>query len=200
METHKYTQIADDSPDHPNVRPRSAHSTWHYAVCALLWALSLLAVYMTSVSFRPIAMYTYDDIDTRKHECGTSPGEARMRGCHWDPVSFAWLPERCLDRKLAHEFLTQTNWTLHADPLGKTVKTDEEFSQDSSPTWLTNANHVLHCIYSWKRLHNLLLAGKPYHSGLSLQHTHHCSEMLLENLYRDPREVRTQALVIYPAC
>lgn len=144
--------------------------------------------------------YTYDDHDQRTHECGSSALEARTRGCVWDPVGFAWLPERCSDRELATELLTKTNWTLYADPKGTIKKSNEDFADDNSNTYLTTADHVLHCVFAWKRIHRALLAGNPYHSGLSLDHTNHCAHIILQSLGQDPTRIETRALVIYPAC
>ncbi|KAI6350900.1 hypothetical protein MCOR25_010300 [Pyricularia grisea] len=142
-------------------------------------------------------MYDYDTTDHRTKQCGTTAAEARARGCHFDPVSFAWLPESCLDRELADEFRT-LNWTLYADANATRVKSEEDFSNDMTDTFLTNENHVLHCVYSWRRMHRLIRAGKQLHSGLSFDHTIHCGHVLTAQ--RPPKAIITKALVIYPAC
>ncbi|TDZ39615.1 hypothetical protein C8035_v005416 [Colletotrichum spinosum] len=141
--------------------------------------------------------YDYDFTDHRTKRCGATASEAKALGCHFDPVSFAWLPEECLDRELAEEF-RGLNWTLYADVRGTVVKSEEEFSADASDTFLTNENHVLHCVYSWKRLHRSIQAKKPLHTGLSYDHTKHCGTILTAN--RPPKGIVTKALVIYPAC
>ncbi|TQN67153.1 hypothetical protein CSHISOI_08293 [Colletotrichum shisoi] len=141
--------------------------------------------------------YKYDTTDHRTKRCGKTAAEARARGCHFDPVSFAWLPEECLDRELADEFRA-VNWTLYADINATRAISEEEFSDDRTDTFLTNENRRLHCVYSWMRLHRSMQAGKPLHSGLSCDHTRYCGSALTAD--RPPKEIITKALVIYPAC
>ncbi|KAK2038262.1 hypothetical protein LZ31DRAFT_609184 [Colletotrichum somersetense] len=170
----------------------SKTTIWAF-VMGLIWSASLAAVFEYSKS----PLYNYDATDYRTKQCGKTAAEARARGCHFDPVSFAWLPERCLDQELADEFRA-LNWTLYADVHATRVKTEKEFSDGLTDTFLTNENHELHCVYSWRRLHRLIQAGKPLHSGLSYDHTKHCGSVLTS--HRPPKEIITKALVIYPAC
>lgn len=144
--------------------------------------------------------YNYDNLDFRVSSCGSTAAEALAKGCHFDPVTFAWLPERCLDRELAAELLLNTTWTVHADLEGKVPKSTEQFSRDDAPTYITNGNHVLHCVYSWRRLHRIIRKGMPYHSGLSYLHTVHCGNVVLEVVGQDPDKIYNGALVIYPVC
>ncbi|KAK4626585.1 hypothetical protein CLAFUW4_05191 [Fulvia fulva] len=200
MAKHQYQPLI---PERKRVSQKSQLKDWWLGAVALLgWSLLLAAVYIQHNPWTnpAIVAYTYDDFDNRSYECGHTPEEAISKGCHWDPVSFAWLPERCLDRELADELVNHTHWTIHADENGTIPKAQEAFASNQSDTYLTNGNHALHCIYSWLRLHRLLLAGKHYHSGLSLDHTRHCSRVLQEAMHQDLNEVSTTALVILPAC
>ncbi|KAK1973354.1 hypothetical protein LZ30DRAFT_611110 [Colletotrichum cereale] len=162
-------------------------------ILGVFWAASLAAVF----EYHKNPKYNYDKTDHRTKRCGETATQAKIRGCHFDPVSFAWLPEECLDRQLANEF-RDLNWTLYADVHATKIKSEEKFSDDLTDTFLTNENHVIHCVYSWKRLHRSIQAGKPLHSGLSYEHTKHCGSVL--TAHRPRNKIITKALVIYPAC
>ncbi|KAL0930015.1 uncharacterized protein CTRU02_211227 [Colletotrichum truncatum] len=170
---------------------------WKTVTWAVLLGLALMASLTAILNIFKYPTYDYDTKDQRTKRCGTTATEAKARGCHFDPVSFAWLPEECLDLDLAEEFRA-LNWTLYADIHGTKIKSEEEFSSDTTDTFLTNENHVLHCVYSWKRLHRSIQARKPLHSGLSYDHTKHCGGVLTSQ--RPPKQIVTKALVIYPAC
>lgn len=167
-------------------------------ICA--WAMSLYLAYNYHTPVPTSVEYDYSATDDRINECGTTVSEAIAAGCDFDPVTFAWLPERCLDRELAAEFTSKTSWTLHADKAGTIKKSDMDFAANSTPTYITNRNHVLHCLYAWKRLHRLMVAGKPYHVGMSYHHTAHCTNMAMDALDEPLDQVRNEALVLVPAC
>ncbi|TDZ33330.1 hypothetical protein C8035_v011395 [Colletotrichum spinosum] len=142
--------------------------------------------------------YRYDEVDPRVRRCGHTPAEARFRGCIFSPVSFAWLPPSCIDAELDDEIRAHPDWVLFAD-LNKTrTKSEDEWAADESDTWLTNRAHMLHCVYSWRRMHRDLVAGRELHTGLGVRHTKHCSEIIMWQ--RDPDEIVTGARVIYPGC
>lgn len=167
------------------------------AICA--WTVSPFLVYGYLTATSKATGRVYGEAGQLVFECGSDVREARAAGCEFDPVSFAWLPERCLDRELSAE-LAKTNWTLHADRAGTVPKSDMAFAANDSTTYITNANHVMHCVFAWKRLHRMILAGKSYHSGLSYGHTLHCSKIILEAIGRPPDSVENKALVSLPAC
>lgn len=167
-------------------------------ICA--WVLSLLMVYHYRIPMPKFTTYTYNDFDDRTFECGTTVSEAKVAGCEFDPVTFLSLPERCLDRELAAELLGNTTWTVHADPAATIPKSVEEFAANDTLTFITSYNHLIHCVYGWKRMHRLLLAGKPYPSTMAYVHTHHYGEIILDAAKRPHNEVRNTALVQIPAC
>lgn len=178
----------------------SAYRSFAIALQVCTWAVCLFLAYHYRSQALTAVVYTYEEVDNRVYECGDTVSEAIRLGCEFDPVSFAWLPERCLDRELAAQLTSQTNWTLHADPDGKLPKSDMAFASNESATYISNSNHILHCLYSWRRLHRMILSGKPYHSGLSYGHTVHCTETVLDAVLRPPNDIRNEALVIMPAC
>lgn len=201
MASHDYQALNADDMSPNNLSRRKQRPRWLViGLYICVWTLSLVLVYNYRTWPPKPVRYTYNDSDDRIFECGTTVSEAMIADCEFDPVTFAWLPKRCLDRELAAELTSNTNWTLHADPAGKIKKSDMAFARNDTPTYITNANHVLHCLYAWKRLHRLLLAGKPYHSGMAYRHTAHCSQMILEASHLQPDQIQNEALVIVPAC
>nr|XP_036580492.1 uncharacterized protein CTRU02_09722 [Colletotrichum truncatum]KAF6788404.1 hypothetical protein CTRU02_09722 [Colletotrichum truncatum] len=142
--------------------------------------------------------YRYDKVEPRVRRCGHTASEARSHGCIFSPVSFAWLPPSCVDAELDAEIRTHPDWVLYAD-LNKTrVKSETEWAADNSKTWLTNRAHMLHCVFSWRRMHRDLVAGRELHTGLGMAHTKHCANIIMWK--RDPEEIVTGARVIYPGC
>jgi hypothetical protein len=200
MAQHHYQALNSDHTSHNIAIYRQ--KLWYLVVGLFIYAstVSLILVHNPYTSLPKSVRYTYNDSDDRTFECGITVSEAMAAGCEFDPVTFAWLPERCLDRELADELVNHTTWTLHADPDGKFEKSDMAFAANETTTYITNANHVLHCLYSWKRLHRLLLAGKPYHSGMAYRHTAHCSHMILDSFNLPPDQIQNKALVVVPAC
>ncbi|KAH7061592.1 hypothetical protein B0J12DRAFT_565056 [Macrophomina phaseolina] len=169
---------------------------WHYIILFVIVVSGLFLVGIYAGADEPL--YAYDKVDPRSRRCGKTAAEARARGCHFSPVSFAWLPEECMDRELDEEF-RNLNWTLYSDVNKTRIKTEDEFADDLTDTFLTNENHVLHCVYSWKRMHRAIIAGKTLHTGLSYHHTEHCG-MVMSTRWEDPKAIITRALVIYPGC
>lgn len=169
------------------------------SIISLAWALALALVSAYhSASPKPVS-YTYNDSDDRTFECGTTVSDAMAAGCEYDPVTFSWLPERCLDRELAFELTHNTTWALHADLAGKIERSDLEFASNKSKTYITHGNHVVHCIYVWRRMHRMLLAGKPVHSGMAYRHTIHCTEVILDSFDYQLDQVQNTATVLVPA-
>lgn len=48
--------------------------------------------------------------------CGSTPEEAKAKGCHFDTISFCWLPSECYDSELVSTFESTRNWHYYADP------------------------------------------------------------------------------------
>ncbi|RDI81048.1 hypothetical protein Vi05172_g9016 [Venturia inaequalis] len=130
-------------------------------------------------------------------QCGASSSEAKAKGCKFDPVTFAWLPEKCHDHELADEW-REGQFKIYADPHGNATKTEAEFGDDLSPAYITNSVHIQHCSFSWRMMHRAFLSGKTPHAGLSYAHTKHCSSIIVKQ--GEGNIIETGAKVTYPAC
>ncbi|OOO14952.1 ABC transporter related protein [Aspergillus oryzae] len=50
-----------------------------------------------------------------KSPCGHTAGEARARGCHFDIITFCWLPDRCYDAELSDSLEKLVDWKWYLD-------------------------------------------------------------------------------------
>lgn len=118
-----------------------------------------------------------------KSPCGNTTAEAKARGCHFDIITFCWLPHRCYDNELSKSFEQLVDWKWYLDrnktrPVPKT----EALRGELDGLYVSWEYHVQHCVYMWQKMHRALLGpGKeaidtyisPY------IHTEHCGKMLL---------------------
>jgi hypothetical protein len=135
--------------------------------------------------------------------CGTTPTEARQRGCQFDVTSFCWLPEACWDAELSQDFDSYTQWTWWLDengtrPISHQLVATGEYT-DLFVSW---EYHLRHCTAMWRKMHRALLRGGlgaiDSYVGL-YNHTLHCEKMLLDTHF-DLKEVNSIIRVKYPDC
>ncbi|KAJ5569721.1 uncharacterized protein N7459_009151 [Penicillium hispanicum] len=112
--------------------------------------------------------------------CGTSREEAKSLGCHFDPMSFSWLPTDCYDAELTETFLDLQAWEWYTDATGSPAPRDAVLTGEYDELFVSWEYHLLHCTYAWRKMHRALLHGRPV-DGYIAQYTHtaHCEEMLL---------------------
>lgn len=91
-------------------------------------------------------------------DCGSSVAEAISRGCQYDELAVAWLPDRCRDEALLRQFVVAGDgpggqWLHWQYPNRTGLLTDKEIAQFpstkrfySSGRWL-----VVQCIYQWRK-------------------------------------------------
>ncbi|KAF7587090.1 hypothetical protein BBP40_007729 [Aspergillus hancockii] len=140
-----------------------------------------------------------------KSPCGHTAAEARARGCHFDIITFCWLPDRCYDAELSDSFEKLDDWKWYLDQ-NKTqpVPKEEALQGELDGLYVSWEYHVQHCVYMWEKMHRALLgAGKaaidtyigPY------SHTEHCGKMLLsrgEGYAMD--DINTRIRLKFPDC
>lgn len=112
-------------------------------------------------------------------DCGTTPTEARTRGCQFDPISFTWLPEECYDAELVGEFLSLKNWQWRKNESEDVpIPTQEILLGETAPVHVTWEYHVFHCTYQWRKMHRGLLKGVIDTYIGDYSHTSHCEGIL----------------------
>jgi len=145
------------------------------SILALLF-LTLCAASWTRLHLRPSTPQWTD--------CGSSPAEARERGCNFDILTFSWVLAPCDDRALTARFLLEAEWAWYAG-----------FNSST-----TVAPEVAHARYMYLKMHRAMLEGRPLDGHLgSWEHTEHCKHVLEVRDVADS-VVRTGATVKYPSC
>lgn len=136
--------------------------------------------------------------------CGTSPEEARQKGCHFDIVSFCWLPTECYDPELSDAFekAGELGWFL--DPNRTQSLTREQIMTGEYTGLYVNWDyHLRHCTAMWKKLHRAVLGmgNQAIDSYIgAYEHTKHCEHMLLSDRSIPLHVINTRIAVKYPDC
>ncbi|PVH73087.1 hypothetical protein DL98DRAFT_398522, partial [Cadophora sp. DSE1049] len=115
--------------------------------------------------------------------CGTSSAEAVSLGCHFDVMSFAWLPQACFDGELSHQFLALRDWEWFLDSEGTHgVDMGSVLAGEYSQLYVTQEYHMYHCTYMWRKMHRAALRGAALDGYIgSMMHTEHCEQMLMDH-------------------
>ena len=128
-------------------------------------------------------------IETASCNCGASTHEATTRGCKFDPISSAWLPDWCRDDELAQEFLQSGDgpdgsWLMWADPERSRALSLEEVAlladnPEEGRWYASHEWHVAHCMYNWKRqFRNRNGDVKMEKSLFTYHHIKHCEQVI----------------------
>ncbi|KAL7914413.1 hypothetical protein GGI35DRAFT_467519 [Trichoderma velutinum] len=128
--------------------------------------------------------------------CGKTPTEAASRGCIYDHMAAAWLPNRCHDEglvKIFEELADGHNWTYFNYPeLTKELSIAEVSSlagvgveiKDGVGVVRTTIDwHLSHCLYTWWKLTRVASTGTlmgPKYSNE--EHVKHCIHEVWKHL------------------
>ncbi|KAK4446248.1 hypothetical protein QBC34DRAFT_331742, partial [Podospora aff. communis PSN243] len=187
--------------NNPNKQPSLLLRLSLYLLPLLTTTLTLFLV-LKSWSIPNIDLPTSTSPPSPVHtSCGTTPDEARSRGCHFDILSFAWQTHECYDAELMDDFMAYDNWTFYTQPnrTSKTVSLTDALKGDVS-LFVDWKYHVVHCTFMWMQMHRAFVIKGWIDSHLdSYAHTKHCRWALLEKETK-MEEVNVVAKVKYPAC
>jgi hypothetical protein len=141
--------------------------------------LTIIALF---VFFTPL-LYFITKVAAPYNHCGTSPAEARHRGCVFETTGFAWLPRACLDPSTEDQFLAHVqnhNLTYYRDPECTQPVSLLEVRRGDQGLFVQETYHKTHCAFLLRKLHSRYSEGKPVDGMIMNQgHTKHCvSEML----------------------
>ncbi|KAI1251379.1 hypothetical protein MGN70_005947 [Eutypa lata] len=137
--------------------------------------------------------------------CGSTPAEARARGCHFDVISFCWLPDACYDAELSSGFLHEHKLEWFEDPAKEQPLSYEEImTGEHTGLYVNWEYHVAHCTAMWRKMHRAILgdlgkAAIDEYIGV-YAHTAHCEEMLLGGRGVAFETINTRIAVKYPNC
>lgn len=121
--------------------------------------------------------------------CGESTTEARARGCKYDSLCAAWLPDHCRDAELTAEFERSGDgpdgkWLYWADrnhTMPLTVEQVAELGNDPTATFhMSGQWHVTHCFYLWRLEHRSRFTRHLFVEGRSDTEKHilHCQHVV----------------------
>ncbi|EOA81815.1 uncharacterized protein SETTUDRAFT_97260 [Exserohilum turcica Et28A] len=132
--------------------------------------------------------------------CGSSPTEARKRGCKFDILSFAWQLPECYDDKIMEDFLAEKEWEFFKFPNKTSPVTKETALTGEHTLFVTTEYHRVHCMYMWRQMHRAFTVRKYIDSHLNdWHHTLHCHKVMLgEQL--PPESIGAAGQVKYPEC
>ncbi|RHZ66772.1 uncharacterized protein CDV56_109300 [Aspergillus thermomutatus] len=195
-----------DKTTPPTQQPQA--SPGHRSNATLLSSLALIISVTTGIfTLTAYANGPHESRAPRSPErlfrCGTSAAEAKAAGCHFDLMSFSWLPPACYNEDLTNDFLNYTNWQWSLDAEGQHLVSKEFVQQGDFEFLFTSYEyHVVHCVFMWKKTHQAILDGgfdhlDGYIAGLG--HTGHCGEMLLDRA-TDLQSWGTPGWTKFPAC
>jgi hypothetical protein len=114
-------------------------------------------------------------------QCGTTPSEARAKGCIFEMTGFSWLPEECADRAVETEFLNSKALQYYRDAnYTQEVPLEEVRRGDGPGFYVKQDYHLAHCGFLFKKLHKAISQGKKVDGVIfPFHHTAHCVHMLL---------------------
>ena len=207
-----YNSLADEDDDDATPSPGSEPQNLHRPNCRRKAIIaSILGIAFSSLStvfainlFGPISPFSEATPHVIASPCGSTPEEARSRGCHFDVISFCWLPDACYDAELSSAFDNMTTWEWFLDPeKQQPVSHQQAMTGEFTGLYVNWEYHLRHCTAIWEKLHRAILGtGKSAIDGYigPLEHTKHCSQMLLQDRGVALETINTIILVKYPAC
>ncbi|KAK0648547.1 hypothetical protein B0T16DRAFT_456016 [Cercophora newfieldiana] len=123
--------------------------------------------------------------------CGNTTTTARALGCHFDPMSFSWLPAPCYDAELTTQFLGFQPWQWFSSPEGLSANTtsarrdkeevprEDVLRGENEYLYVSWEYHKLHCTYMWRKMHRAVLGMAEMDGYIgNYHHTEHCEEIL----------------------
>jgi hypothetical protein len=122
-------------------------------------------------------------------DCGHTIEEARAAGCHFDPMSWLWVPHACYHPEMIEEFMNRTDWHFYSDvhlqPKDE-VPLSEVYAGDHNLLFTEYKYHKIHCSYMWLKTQKVLTEHLPVDSNnLKQTHMKHCQKVLLNEFFHE---------------
>lgn len=118
-------------------------------------SIGIIAIFTLLVSY-----YLYGTQTVKTHQqCGTTPAEARARGCVFETMGFSWLPKECSDPTIEAEFIEFTGTGLkYWRDMDYTMEVPlEEVQRGDGPIFFVKSDyHRAHCAFLFKKMHTAI--------------------------------------------
>jgi len=113
--------------------------------------------------------------------CGSSIPEAIFRGCKFDSLASAWLPEVCRNDELTAKFEQSGpgpngTWTWFGDRSGEAVLSLEDVAWRAAydgDYWVTHGYQTMRCFMLWERESEVWTSGSQMENR-AFDHIEHC--------------------------
>ncbi|KAI0886926.1 uncharacterized protein GGS22DRAFT_158982 [Annulohypoxylon maeteangense] len=185
--------------------------SWSVIVILILASGLFGALVMGLVQINHVSWGSVKDISGNNNNrvmvqpCGQSPEEARRAGCHFDVISFCWLPDECWDPELSQQFDDENALEWFLDPnRTQPLSHSQIMTGEYSGLYVNWEYHIRHCTAMWKKMHRAILGqlGNRAIDGYIgvYKHTEHCGEMLLNGREYALDAINTRIRVKYPDC
>lgn len=204
---HSYGKLSvDDEEDSEKIGPpfqpkKQRQYLWAIGICLALSATSLIA----GIAGMTYGMRQHNRLprpssksvtsSSTEKECGTTPSEARLRGCQFEPMLSAWVPPACSFPEIVEEYQLAygdiheiwpwyTDYNLTHRVTGAEI--DALQAGNYSVIYTTfPASHDLHCLYTWRKVSTALGKGVAVLDERSIQfyHNTHCAQHVTDMLY-----------------
>ncbi|KAK1850325.1 hypothetical protein CCHR01_07034 [Colletotrichum chrysophilum] len=207
-------RLMDDHDQVPAANHKNSPSSRLFAFSLpLLAAVVIVLLAFTGVVEHAICRTILSDTHHKRgpkvmiKPCGNTPQEARERGCHFDVISFCWLPSQCYDAELSREFDEANHLEWFLDPNRTSPLSHEQImTGEYTGLYVNWEYHVRHCTAMWKKMHRAIILGNG--DGVKAidgyivvyEHTKHCEHMLLAGRNIAPDIINTRIAVKYPDC
>jgi hypothetical protein len=213
MSDEKYASLANDDENEDEIDSGSPVA-WRQSRRGFHWKSALGGFAIATIALAAVATaswvmkrqlgdtYVYTD-------CGSTPEEARSRGCHYEPMQRAWIPPECYFEEPSDEYdvfrdrvwYQDTNLTIPADVEGL----------ESGDVLLayTRHWHDEHCTYVLRKLALAVEMGKTMINSkpANIHHSNHCSHTIANRIVNSYNESflaydrsMTESNIIFEKC
>lgn len=174
------------SEDFPSSKKRYWARLFPCTVCRRIILLLVTSILFLVIIFT-IYVLTHRDL---REECGTSPTEARQRGCAFDPILMGWVPRRCYDHPLTQDFFSDiANYTFHqtADRTASDIIGQKEVLEGEwDIIYVDPQFYITQCMCAWKKTWRAAVNGSVLDGYLGDEHQrNHCEMLVTEGPERE---------------
>ena len=109
-----------------------------------------------------VAIVVYHStLPERSYGCGSTPEEARAKGCHFELTGSSWLHKDCYDPETEAEFLAFHDWKFFSDNnYTQEVPLSDVRKGNGNGYYVTQEYHGTHCAFLMKKFHRAVSEGR----------------------------------------
>lgn len=189
----EYAQVASDEDLVGKKRHVFHNRFFRCVVISIFTALCLISgvVILVYQSQRP------RNEDKQPGECGASLAGFKANGCVFDPLSYAWMPNRCEDHATSEEFRSWLSdlrrnlgaWPFFTEMSGGSslarnrIASEEDFGNRwGMDVWSSKEEHLAHCMFLFLHVSRVALGEAPLRTSDTFPHAEHCFHAIWKGL------------------